>query len=366
MFFEEKLKEINTILEQIDKEENILIWGIGQHTNELLKYTDLLLYKNLIFTSQDNTGDRYFGRPVISKLDLDFNKIDCIIISSCKYQNEIEEDIRNIGFNKKVIKFYQKVTEGEFFCLPHYDDKNGFYVQGNYSTWEEADNSGGGYDKPGILKKVYEATIEVINGSAAYERDSVLFYEPKYTFHLLTLIGVLYSQKATIHIIDVGGALGSLYWQNKHILDQYEGKKFYWKVIEQPNYVQCGRKNIQNENISFEEEIDEVDNADIVIFSGVLQYIDNYSEMIKKAVNLKPRYILVDRIWTAEKGRIAVEYVNENICEGSYPARVFEESEILHQMKGYDLKVKFPSCVDHYFYVEGQRVDVQCMIFELK
>lgn len=144
MFFEEKLKEINTILEQIDKEENILIWGIGQHTNELLKYTDLLLYKNLIFTSQDNTGDRYFGRPVISKLDLDFNKIDCIIISSCKYQNEIEEDIRNIGFNKKVIKFYQKVTEGEFFCLPHYDDKNGFYVQGNYSTWEEADNSGGG------------------------------------------------------------------------------------------------------------------------------------------------------------------------------------------------------------------------------
>lgn len=353
MFFEEKLEEIRTAINQISINENVLVWGTGRHTDELLKYTRLSLYHNLMYISMDNINDIYFGRPVVSKREVDWRKIDYIIISSYKFQNEIEYEIKNSGFDKKIIKFYEEKEEGEFYRLPHRDYNHGWYIQGNYRTWEEAKENSEGYDNPNILEKVYHSTVEVINGTASYERDSVLFYEPAYTYHLLTLIGILCSYKEVINVVDVGGALGSLYWQNKVILDEYKDKKILWKIVEQPNYVQCGREKIQNKQISFYEQLEDVGNADIIIFSSVLQYVENYGEIIREAINLKPKYILVDRTFFSNNSRIVVEYVGENICKGSYPARIFKEQELSDLMSGYRLKVKFPPFVGNDFYLEG-------------
>lgn len=366
MFFEDKLEEIEAIVSQIKDEERVLIWGMGRHTDELLKHTRLPQHHDLMFTSKDGINGLYFGRSAVCIEKLDFERIDCIVISSCKFQDEIEQMIITTGFRKKVIKLYKTSMEGEFFRLPHRGVKEGFYVQGNYKTWNEAKKDARGYEDPAILEKVYHAVKKVMDGNAAYERDSAVFYKTAYTYHLMTLIGVLCSQKDVINIVDVGGALGSLYWQNRDILNEYTGKRFVWKVVEQSNYVQCGRANIQNDILSFWEDIEEIGSADIIIFSGVLQYVENYAEMLRKAVNLRPKYILVDRTFVSGEGRIAVEYVGDGICKGSYPVRIFEVTEIRSLLEGYCLKVDFPSYSDREFYIGSQRVEVKCMVFELE
>lgn len=364
MFFEEKLEQMRNVIDQIDKEERILVWGMGRHTDELLKYTNLLSFSDLRFTGRGKLDITYFGRPIVSVSELNFDEIDCIVISSWKFQEEIEQEIKSRGFSKRIIKFYETGIEGDFFRLPHSDKREGFYFEGNYATWSLAEEAGRGYDDPAILEKVYRTTLQVINGEAKYERDSVAFYETAYTYHLMMLVGIMCSQRETVNIVDYGGALGSLYWQNKEILDEYIGKTIVWKVVEQPNYVQCGREKIQNDNITFWESIDEVEKADIVIFSGVLQYLENYREIIQKTIALNPRYILLDRTFTSEKSRIVVQHVCQEIYEGTYPAKIFGKSEIADLLKGYRLMAEFPSFVDTDEYVDGMVVKVKGMIFQ--
>ena len=366
MFFEGKLEETRMAIDQMNESERIVVWGTGRHTDELMKYTKLLLYPNVMFASRDHSDDLYFGRAITETSELDLNGIDSIVISSYKFQDEIEKEIRNKKFSGKIIKFYNTGSESEFYLMPHSDSKKGFYVQGDYASWEEAKKHADGYDNQVILDKVYRATLEVMNGKAKYERDSVVFYDTAYTYHLLTLIGVICSLKDTINVVDVGGALGSLYWQNKDFLDVYEGKNILWEIVEHPNYVKCGREKIQHEKINFWDDLSDIQRADIVIFSGVLQCIKDYEVMVKKAIKLRPKYILIDRTMFSVRSRIAIQYADETICTNAYPIKIFEETEILQLMEGYHLKVQFPSCVDGIFYVDRQRVDVKCMIFELE
>lgn len=366
MFFEEKLEAINNLIDSLNKEDTILVWGTGLHTDELMKYTKLSLFGSLLFTSKEHRDDTYYGRPLLSKNELDYNLIECIIISSWKFQDEIEQEIINSGFKKKIIKFYTTKNEGEFFRLPRLENHMSFYFSGSYATWESACDDQGGYNKPSILAKVYDATLQVINGEARYERDSCVFYEPAYTYHLLALIGILCCGRQTVSVLDFGGSLGTLYWQNKEMLGQCVGKNIIWQIVEQPNYVRCGREKIQNDEISFWENIEEIERADLVIFSGVLQYLENYREIIQKALKFKPQYILIDRLCTAKKGRIVRQYVDERIYKAFYPVRIFEKSEIVSLLEGYCLKAEFPSLVDGEMYVDELKIDSKGMIFQLE
>jgi len=63
---------------------------------------------------------------------------------------------------------------------------NKYGWQGDYSSWEEAENDSTGYDTDKILQTVKASLLKVKNGEAVYERDSVLFNEIQYSWQLLT------------------------------------------------------------------------------------------------------------------------------------------------------------------------------------
>lgn len=102
-----------------------------------MKHTGLSLLHNLVFTGRRKNFDIYFGREVIDISELDMEKTDYIIISSCRFQDEIEQEIRDRCYGGKIVKFYQPETDIEFFRLPQKNSAN-VYMQGNYKTWTEA------------------------------------------------------------------------------------------------------------------------------------------------------------------------------------------------------------------------------------
>ena len=51
---------------------------------------------------------------------------------------------------------------------------------GNYMSWEEAERKCSGYGTEDIHQKVKDALLQVKNGTAVYERDSVLFDKIEY------------------------------------------------------------------------------------------------------------------------------------------------------------------------------------------
>jgi putative methyltransferase (TIGR04325 family) len=130
----------------------------------------------------------------------------------------------------------------------------GHGLSGNYRSWDEAMASSTGYDSEIILDKTCAALMKVKNGEVAYERDSVLFDEIKYSWSLLAgLMWVAARGGGTLNVLDFGGSLGSTYFQNQAFLSSLPGVR--WNIIEQPRYVKAGKAWFENNRLHFYADI---------------------------------------------------------------------------------------------------------------
>ena len=150
--------------------------------------------------------------------------------------------------------------------------KRRIILKNNYSSWNSALKNSNGYNYYLIFQETKKSFEKVISQKAKFERDSVLFYESDPDKKLISIIKRLY-KKNTINICDIGGSLGSLYFQNIDFLDK---KKIIWKIVEQKHYVKYANKNINIKNLKFYCSVNSVlkNKVDLVIFSSVLQYLE--------------------------------------------------------------------------------------------
>ena len=288
------------------------------------------------------------------------DKVEVIMISSCKYQNEIIDELKRLEFQGEVVTFYN-ADENEFIYLPSKNNQDYFFM-GKYNNWNDAKNMSIGYDEKSIAEKVLNATLQVMNGQAKYERDSVLFYEEFYNYRLISVIGLLATKKKKITVLDVGGALGSEYWRNITILNKF-GIEITWIVYEQENYVNLGEKYIKD--IQFTKDLPS--HADVVLLSSVLQYIPDYQEMLRTILQGGSEYILIDRQPVADYSQICIQYVGSNIYNASYPMQVINKMEMnnIFTESNYKLLAEFDSEVDKgIYYLNGKEFKYKGFLYE--
>jgi putative methyltransferase (TIGR04325 family) len=206
----------------------------------------------------------------------------------------------------------------------------GFFYgwRGNYKSWNEARNKSGGYDSPVILEKVLAATQLVMDGKATYERDSVLFYDQNYSYPCLAAImWISVKNKGKINIIDFGGSLGSAYFQNRVFFDSLQ--EINWCVIEQEKFVETGKQKIANNHLHFFSSIEECLKSfkiDLIIFSSVLQYLENPYSFLDEVLSMGFEYVLIDRTpFVDASDRITIQKVPKRIYKASYPCWFFNK-----------------------------------------
>jgi putative methyltransferase (TIGR04325 family) len=221
--------------------------------------------------------------------------------------------------------------------------------QGGYATWEQAREASRGYDDGSILEKVKEATLKVSRGEAPYERDSVVFASIQYSWPLLAgLMWAAARHGGRVSVLDFGGSLGSSYFQNRQFLNALHDVS--WGVVEQPHYVSAGARHIANERLRFFNTIDACAAAiapNVVLFSSVLQYLEEYEPIVAAAARVKPTIIVVDRTIVSHAGepRIYVQRVPPAIYAATYPCRSLAEAQLVDQLnaEGYELASAFDS-----------------------
>jgi len=209
--------------------------------------------------------------------------------------------------------------------------KTGFL--GNFKTWGEARRRSGGYDADIILNKVKEALLKVKTGEAVYERDSVLFDKVQYSWPLLAgLLWIASRESNRLNLVDFGGSLGSSYFQNRKFLEHLED--FRWSIIEQKNFVECGKQHFEDRCLRFYYSLDEclAEHAPhVALFSSVIQYLEKPYELLREIKKNNFRYIIFDRTTFLERGddRITVQKVPSTIYPASYPAWFFNKNKFL-------------------------------------
>lgn len=212
----------------------------------------------------------------------------------------------------------------------------GFY--GDYPNWEAALAASHGYGTPQILTRIKDSALRVKNGEAAYEQDGVL--HAQHSFHWPILAGLLRIAALKgnhLTVLDYGGSLGSAYFQNRPFLSSLSLLK--WLIIEQDSFVEWGRKNIQDDNLKFFNNLKDCfkkEIADVVLISGVLQYLEKPYQILSEILAHDISYIIIDRhplISLTKEDRLTVQRVRPSIYKASYPAWFFSEEKFMAFIK---------------------------------
>lgn len=218
--------------------------------------------------------------------------------------------------------------------------------RGRYSTWEDARRECLGYEDHSILDRVIAATAAVRDGRAAFERDGSTFTDPRPPFPVLTvLLMAALRQNGSLNVLDFGGSLGSLYFQCRPFLRSLE--RLAWTIVEQPHFVEAGRREFENGVLTFHDTLDAACKAsvpDVVILSGVLQYLPEPERTLRSIMDYRPRFIVIDRtpLTLSGKDLIAIQRVPAAMGSASYPIRLFGRSTLTGYLcEGYRLIAEF-------------------------
>lgn len=227
-----------------------------------------------------------------------------------------------------------------------------FYgVRGGFSSWQEAldycekSHHKGGYEASDILDKVSAAIQEVRKGNAEFERDSFLFYKKEYNYQFLSALFYAlnkYDGSSPIQVVDFGGSLGSVYFQNQSLLSSL-GKQVSWNVIEQKHFVDRGRAEVPEVNFyySIEELVANKVECDILLMSGVMEYLPEPYKILGDLLKMPWRFIIIDRslFHPVDEDMIGVQTVPPSIYDAQYPIWVLSSKKLEREMqgKGYEM-----------------------------
>lgn len=241
---------------------------------------------------------------------------------------------------------------------------------GNYGSWAEAKRSSTGYNSELILEKVKAALLQVKNGKAVYERDSVLFEEPQYSWPLLaSLMWIAARSKGVLNIIDFGGSLGSSYFQNRMFLQSLT--RVQWNIVEQKSYVDVGKEYFEGRDLEFFHDIESClrkHSSNTILFSSVLQYLEKPYLLLEKVKTFDIEFILLDRTsFNIEGGdRLTIQTVPPEIYPASYPCWFFDKKRfctffedsfnIVAQFESLD-KANIPSTFEGYIFQKKQGIE---------
>jgi len=228
------------------------------------------------------------------------------------------------------------------------DGKGSEYgLSGDYHSWDEAKAASTGYGSAAILEKTRAALLKVKKGEAVYERDSILFDEIQYTWPLLAgLMWAAARAGGRLNVLDVGGSLGSTYFQNRAFLARLPAVR--WNVVEQPAHVREGRRSFEDASLKFYESIAEClahTAPNVVLLSSVLQYLERPYDLLAEVLALSCDCVIIDRtpFHSGDSDRLCVQRIDPAIFDASYPMWTFSPGRFREALGGRAVVEEFES-----------------------
>jgi len=153
-----------------------------------------------------------------------------------------------------------------------------------------------------------------------------------------SLLSVAGHSGGDLKVLDFGGSLGSTYFQYRRVLE--DAAHVEWSVVELPDFVAAGRREAEEGSLRFFESIEDfnkVRKANVILFSSVLQYLEDPFTFLQECVRHNFAHIIIDRTpcWmTPQKDRIMIQRVDPSIYDAQFAMRVFNYEKLLSVFEG--------------------------------
>ena len=214
------------------------------------------------------------------------------------------------------------------------------WYRGSYPDWSAARAASSGYDDAAILQRVVAATREVHAGRALWERDGALFQTRFVNQPLLAALAKCARLSGRLEVVDFGGSLGSTWWQHRSELASLGLTA--WRVVEQEHFVRAGHE-FAGDVLSFHPNLEDAwkkGRPTVVLFSGVLQCIEEPDVILREVLRLAAPHVVMDRTPFVLRGstRLAVQYTPPELGGGTYPCWHFRKDDLLRTLtESYDI-----------------------------
>jgi putative methyltransferase (TIGR04325 family) len=198
-------------------------------------------------------------------------------------------------------------------------------------SWDAAKRQSIGYQDPRIIRNVELAARRVLRGQAQFERDGVAFATADVNWPIATgLLLAAARNPGSLRVLDYGGSLGSQYFQCRGLLSALPHVN--WTVVEQEALVSVGREMLTHPNLFFVEEHDHSVpwNASAVLFSSVLQYLDDPLAPLCRSVEAGADVVVIDRtpISRIAESLPTIQISSMSFGTTTYPAWVLGETAL--------------------------------------
>ncbi len=205
------------------------------------------------------------------------------------------------------------------------------------TSWHEALSKSTGYSLSEICRRAVESARGVVNGSAKYERDTVLFNDDGLPLHVLSaLLRAASLNQGRLQVLDFGGSLGSTYFQSRRFLDGL--KTIDWRVVEQPAFAEAGRAEFGNSELAFFSALEDaipLSPNSIFLLCSVLQYLEAPDGLLRDVARTSARHLVIDRTPVHDvddQHRLYVQRVPSQIYAASYPCWVLSRRSLLNTL----------------------------------
>ena len=147
-------------------------------------------------------------------------------------------------------------------------------------------------------------------------------------------------------------------------------KELHWNIIEQANFVDAGKKDLEDERLHFFTGIEAAHSrygADILMIACAIQYMEHPYELIEKLVGYNIPYILIDNTpYNYEsRDRITIQKVPPAIYTASYPCWFLHYEKVLHAFsKRYNLLSEYLN--EDVIELDGRQIPYRGFLLELK
>lgn len=215
------------------------------------------------------------------------------------------------------------------------------YFSKEKKNWLSALQSSKSYQDEIIFNKVKKIYDEISKNSEFYERDGLVLKSKPDETELINFLNDIIDKENTLEVLDYGGSLGSRFFSN---YDFITNNKIKWNIVEQENFVKYGKKFLENNTLffynTFEQCLSEK-KINCAIFSGSLQYLDNYVEILNEIKKNKIRYIFFDYLPLSNYSRhkIFVQHIPKKIYNSSYPIRIFSKQILFNEIKNLNFSI---------------------------
>lgn len=216
--------------------------------------------------------------------------------------------------------------------------KYGFDIwDGVYDDFVQVPKCGEGFESKRWTEATYAKTKKCLS---LLKKDDFTNPNTKGNLTPFSIVSsIIYAKKKSLKVLDFGGGMGLSFLELSSVLPKNKNLTY---VIVENNQVNTKSKDIykKNKKIKFTNVLPKNYNFDIVYMSSVLQFVENWQELIDTLAKYNAKYFIFNDL---PSGNIESTYASaQNHYESKIPCWFFKLDEIVNKMKfnGYEVIFK--------------------------